>query len=92
MTRQHDNESAFCSTCQSELGPLDDFVETDFVGDIDMSELSEEIDDLLEDMPPSPLVWDDRDHQDSVDSFYLNNVSGYRLDIGLHRCRVLGFR
>ncbi|CAM9207574.1 unnamed protein product [Ectocarpus sp. 8 AP-2014] len=62
---------------QSELGPLSDFVETDFVGDIDMSELSDEIDDLLEDMPPSPLDWDDKDHQDSVDSFYLNNVSGY---------------
>lgn len=78
MARRHENKSAFCSTFQGELGPLDDFVETDFVGDIDMSELSEEIDDLLVDMPPTPLDWDNRDHQDSVDNFYLNNVSGYR--------------
>lgn len=65
-------------TTQSELEPLTDFVEIDFMGDVDIGDTAGEIDDLLEDIPPTPFDWDDVDHQDSVDDFYLKNITDYR--------------
>ena len=43
-----------------------------------ITESSAEITDLLNDLPPNPFDWDDRDHQDSLDDFYLSNVTEFR--------------
>lgn len=63
---------------KGELGPLNDFVEQDFVGDVDIDESAEEIDQLLEDLPPTPFDWDNRTHQDSLDEYFLEDVEEYR--------------
>lgn len=68
---------------QNELDPLNDFVDQDFVGDVDIDESAAEIDDLLEDLPPTPFDWDNRTHQDALDEFYLKNVTDYRHELGI---------
>lgn len=65
---------------QSSMDPLTDFVELNFTGGMNMEDYTVEMDELLMDMPPSPLNWDSRSDQDSVDNFYLYNVSEFRYD------------
>lgn len=63
---------------QGELGPLNDFVDQDFVGDVGTDESTSEIDELLQDLPPTPFDWDNRTHQDALDDFFLEDVREYR--------------
>ena len=60
------------------MTPLTDFVEMNITSGTNVSESSAEITDLLNDLPPNPFDWDDRDHQDSLDDFYLSNVTEFR--------------
>ncbi|CAM9938114.1 unnamed protein product, partial [Pylaiella littoralis] len=62
---------------RNQLGPLTDFVEIDFMGDVNIDDSAEEVDELLADAPPEPFDWDNRQHQDAMDSFYLKNVTEY---------------
>ena len=53
-------------------------MDQDFVGDVETEEKGAEIDDLLADLPPEPFDWDNRTHQDSLDDYYLKNITEYR--------------
>lgn len=53
-------------------------MDANFVGDVNISDSSQEIDDLLVDLPPTPFDWDNREHQDSLDSYFLENITEYR--------------
>lgn len=53
-------------------------MDEDFVGSVNIEDSATEIDNLLDDLPPTPFDWDDRDHQDALDDYFLKNISEYR--------------
>lgn len=60
------------------------------MGDVNIDDSAEEVDELLADAPPEPFDWDNRQHQDAVDSFYLKNVTEYRYKKARAYARVHG--
>lgn len=63
---------------QDELTPLNDFVDMEVGEDVDIEAELDEINGLLNDMPPSPFDWDSRVDQDAIDRFYLSDGAGFR--------------